>query len=208
MVMPRAVLIGEGNDDASLLNIVTWMLSICTREQIQCEWVDVSKIGKGRPTTLNDRVNRLKAATPPDLLFVHRDADKDGWEPRIAEIQDAVGALPCVPVVPVRATEAWFLLFEPELRRAAGRASSRAPLNLPALRQIEGLGNPKMRFAEALRDAAGVTRLPNDHARSAALHRMSELIQDWSPLRQLPAVQRLEAHTRTALTQLGLPLLS
>jgi hypothetical protein len=41
----------------------------------------------------------------------------------------------------------------------------------------------------------------------AALHRLADLVEDWSALRQLPSFQRLEADTRQVLGVLGLPLL-
>lgn len=207
MAAPLAVLIGEGNDDEVLLNPLRWIVLRCTDAEVAWRWVDASALGLTRATKLSERVQRTLEHVRPQLLFVHRDADNAGWEARVEEIQRAVGATTFVPVVPVRATEAWFLLFEPELRQAVGRRSSRAPLNLPPPSRIETLSDPKRCLEEALRDAASARVLPSDRDRSRALRRISDLVEDWSPLRQLPAFQRLESDTRAALTQLGLPLL-
>ena len=58
----------------------------------------------------------LAAETEYDLLFVHRDADAAGHEARTREIVDASANMELnvnrVPIVPVRATEAWILLDE------------------------------------------------------------------------------------------------
>ena len=70
---------------------------------------------------------------PCQILFIHRDADKESWENRCTEIEWAVqaargaGSLPRhVRVVPVRMTEAWMLADERALRgRLATRVAGR-----------------------------------------------------------------------------------
>jgi hypothetical protein len=58
-----------------------------------------------------------------DLIVIHRDADRAGRGDRIDEIRSASKGImpdtPCVPVIPIRMTEAWLLLNEAEIRRVA-----------------------------------------------------------------------------------------
>ncbi len=70
--------------------------------------------------------------------FVHRDAEKEPHQVRVAQILEAVDEAsissvvpPAVCVVPVRMLEAWLLFDEPALRRAAGNPHGQQPLKLP-----------------------------------------------------------------------------
>lgn len=124
----------------------------------------------------------LLAAQPCRLLFVHRDADNQ--LPQWRHDEDAI-------------------------RAASGRVSGREPLGLPALARIEQVSNPKQILRDALVAAHGTTgRRAQRFSPAAALHRLANLIDDWSPLRQLSAFQRLEADTGAALAALDLPLRS
>jgi predicted ATPase len=68
-------------------------------------------------------------------LFVHRDAERELLEKRVAEIHSVVSEAaqtklvpPVVCVIPVRMQEAWFLFDESALRRAAGNPNGKQPL--------------------------------------------------------------------------------
>src|SRR5262249_34801620 len=96
--------------------------------------------------TLSDRIQKSIELYPCDLLFVHRDAEKELPERRRNEIRQAIelvsketSFLPIVCVVPVRMQEAWLLFDEPALRRAAGNPNGRMILQLPHLGELEGL---------------------------------------------------------------------
>ena len=94
-----------------------------------------------------------------DLLFVHRDADAAGHEERTREIVDAaINAeldVSAIPIVPVRATEAWILLDEDAIRRVAGNPRGRQLLDLPRPARVEGLADPKRALEAALTAASG-----------------------------------------------------
>ena len=95
------------------------------------------------------------------------------------------------------------LLDEPALRRASGRPSGRAPLNLPPLSRAEELASPKATLHTALREASELSGRRAAQFRSdEAAERLAELVQDWSPLRQLPAFCRLEEDVRRTLAAL------
>ena len=101
----------------------------------------------------------LAAESEYDLIFVHRDADAAGYEARTREIIEASANIALnenqVPIVPVRATEAWILLDEAAIRRVAGKPRGRQPLNLPRPSRVEHLADPKGALERALVAASG-----------------------------------------------------
>jgi hypothetical protein len=126
---------------------------------------------------------------------VHRDAEGIGWRARDAEIRLALAGCGCpfVPVVPERMQEAWFLFDEAAIRRAAGNPRGTGRLVLPRLRQVDRLGDPKQVLNRALRDASGLAGRHLDRFdERAAQYRLAELVDDYSPLRALPAFVALE----------------
>lgn len=96
-----------------------------------------------------------------DLLVLHRDADRDGRAPRLAEISAAAATVmpgvPHVPVIPIRMTEAWLLLDEAQIRRVAGAPHGRMPLSLPKASTVESVPDPKAVLKETLARASGLT---------------------------------------------------
>lgn len=92
--------------------------------------------------------------TDYDLIFVHRDADAAGHEARTREIVEASANVELnvnrIPIVPVRATEAWILLDGAAIRRVAGKPRGRQPLNLPGPSRVEHIADPKGALEAAL----------------------------------------------------------
>jgi hypothetical protein len=151
---------------------------------------------------LADRLRNAVELYPCDLLFVHRDVEGASIDDRCAEISAAAKALaiPWVPVTPIRMTEAWLLLDETALRRAAGRPRGNEALTLPPLQILESLPDPKQTLFEAIRRASGLSGRRLDKLRpEQVLHQLAGIIDDYSSLRQLSAFRALEAATRTAL---------
>lgn len=75
---------------------------------------------------VEDRLTRMLAIDPEfDVLVVHRDAEAQTVDHRLAEIQAALEDVALqwylIPVIPVRMTEAWLLLDESAIRVVAGR---------------------------------------------------------------------------------------
>jgi len=193
-------LISDGSSDRALLPILTWVLREKGKiSRIQPEWADLSRL-RSPPQTLRDRILISIDLYPCDLLFVHRDAEKNGPEKRYREIRSAVNEAsengfrtPAVCVVPVKMTEAWLLIDEPSIRRAAGNPNGRELLTLPNLSKIEQIPDPKELLFEILRIASGLSgrRLKTFNSYGART-RITELIEDFSPLHKLKAFQRLE----------------
>ena len=136
----RYTLLADGSSDQALLPILAWLLR-AQRVQgaIQPQWADLRRMPRP-PRALSDKLRLSVALYPCDLLFVHRDAETQTREVRLAEIQRAwdmvrrdLSPLPVICVVPVRMTEAWLLFDESALRQAAGNPQGRRPLSLAAL---------------------------------------------------------------------------
>lgn len=198
-------LLGEGSSDRVLLPVLRWVMERATPAEFRMVWVDTSLFATG--PTLAEKVSGTLAVQPFRLLFVHRDADNQPPEWRYDEIRQAAGDQPHVAVVPIRTTEAWLLIDQGAIRAAAGRVSGREPLDLPALTRVEQASDPKRVLRDALVAAHGATgRRARRFHPADARQRLADLVEDWSPLRQLSAFQRLEADTRVALAAIDLPL--
>ncbi len=145
---------------------------------------------------------------PCDVLFVHRDAEKEPKERRLKEIRAAAGTAgfpPFVPVVPVRMTEAWLLIDETAIRQAAGNPNGEAALPLPKVARLESVADPKGVLRTCLIEASEKTgrRLQQfERDLPERIQRVAELISDFSPLRQLPAFQDFEQEARRVVTNL------
>jgi len=148
-------------------------------------------------------------------LFVHRDADTVGRAARVREIENAVEAarrrfailIPVLPVVPIQELEAWLLCreFEPALRRAAGKPQGRIALNLPPLSRIERLTATKEQLQRVLRTASEQSGRRIQQVDSIRPADIARYIDDFSPLRQLPAFQAFEADVKRVISCQGWP---
>ena len=118
---------------------------------------------------------------------------------RLAEIEESlkearVAQKPVVCVIPVRMTEAWLLIDEAALRRAAGNPNGKQHLNLPSVARLEGLSDPKRVLYGLLRQASGFHgRRLKSLNRKLSGHRVADFIRDFRPLYRLTAFQRLAA---------------
>jgi hypothetical protein len=123
----------------------------------------------------------------------------------VAEIRKHLFVAPeqtAICVVPVRMQEAWFLFDEAALRLAADNPRGRIPLSLPSFDRLEALADPKGVLCDLLIAASGL-RAGRLHRflPVARIHRLSELIEDFSSLRQLAAFRALEEDVKDTLIQ-------
>jgi hypothetical protein len=144
---------------------------------------------------------------PCDILIVHRDVENQSPEKRFEEIMVATERIEpaplVVPLIPIRMQEAWLLFNQTAIRMAAGNPNGTVPLHLPSLSEVERRANPKDILHQAIRVASGATgrKLKKLHLPSAVF-RVAEMIDDFSPLRQLSAFQRFEIDLIKALDSL------
>lgn len=144
---------------------------------------------------------------PCDLLFVHRDAESEDRETRVVEIRqhlDELADQTAICVVPVRMQEAWFLFDERAIRLASDNPGGRMTLSLPPLDRLESVADPKSVLFDLLYKASGLRsgRL-HRFVPALRLHRLAEIIEDFTPLRRLPAFRALEDEMKGVLAQRG-----
>ncbi|MCW5551806.1 MAG: DUF4276 family protein [Verrucomicrobiae bacterium] len=207
----RFTLVTDGPSDAALLHPLKWLLqSNGVDDPIESAWADL----RAFPQPINGLERKIRAALelyPCDLVFVHRDAERESRLTRVDEIRSAIQRIasdffarrPYVCVVPVRMTEAWLLFDEGAIRQAAGNPKGTTPLGLPPISKVEDLPDPKAVLNEALRLATDKPpRRLRKFRTGQAIQRLAELIQDYSPLRRAAAFQSLEHELKGALDNL------
>ena len=195
----RYTLLADGPSDRALLPLLTWTLRTQgVARAIASDFADLRRL-RQRPRGLVMRIAAALLLYPCDLLFIHRDAEREPYATRHSEITQAVGELvqrkqelpATVCVVPVRMHEAWLLFDEAAIRAAAGNPNGRQALQLPRIADIEGMPDPKDVLHQLTRTASGLRG-----RRLAALDvptwRVAELIDDFAPLRALPAFAAFE----------------
>jgi hypothetical protein len=178
---------------------IRWLLNELFPEYaINFSWADLSRVTPRR-TNLADRIRIGLELFPCDLLFVHRDAEGDSYDKRVAEIQAALQHVgkqdhPHIPVIPTRMTEAWFLHDEQAIRLAAGNPNGSMQLHLPDARRVHTINDPKQLLERLLIQATGLNKRRLKHFKPRReMHRLAELVEDYNALRQQESFQRLEA---------------
>lgn len=197
----RFTLVADGSSDRALLPVLTWLLrQHCEGIPIQREFSDLRRL-RNPPRDLFQRIDKSMELYPCDLLFVHRDAEGEPVEKRQEEIRKALErsergkTLPVVCVVPVRMQEAWLLIDESALKKAAGNPASRQSLSMPEVRELENLPDPKTVLHGLLRQASGLRgrRLKRFHRDlGKCVQLVAEQIGDFGLLRGLTAFRELE----------------
>jgi hypothetical protein len=117
-------------------------------------------------------------------------------------LRDSGSQQTAVCVVPVRMQETWLLFDEAALRTAADNPRGRMPLEIPSLKKLEDVPDPKDVLWKLLATASGLR--PGRLRRfdpTPRIHRLADLIEDFSPLRRLSAFQALEEDLKRLLTQ-------
>ena len=201
-------LVTEGGADRALIYVIEWL----TKDMGINARVVYPDLGR-YPGKLSSMAERIVAAIDMDescdILCIHRDADGDGVDARKCEILSAIGKakqkagpgalqFPIdVCIIPVRETEAWFLINEDAILFAA--AAKNKSVKLPRIGDIENISQPKKYLYEMLKKASGASGRKLKKIRpQESVHRVAELISDYSPLRKLSAFQKFEKDFRAA----------
>jgi hypothetical protein len=197
----RYTLLCDGSSDIALMPALTWLLR---EHQVECaiqpQWADLRRL-PNPPRELIKKIKDSLELYPCDLLFIHRDAERESREVRTNEIYQAVvkaaqliAVPPQICVIPVRMQEAWLLFNEAALRMAAGNPNGRQLLSLPEIIKLEQLPDPKNKLYELLREASGLQgRRRKQFPVKVRARRVAEFITNFAPLRALPAFNALEA---------------
>lgn len=203
--MHRVLFLGEGpSDDGIRIHI--------ERMAVECG-VEISLTAPNAemlPTTERSVTGKLNAIRKLggsyELVFIHRDADGAGREARVSEIAAGVNAamsgVACVPVVPVRMTEAWLLLDEGLIREVAGNPNGRVKLNIPTAREAERMADPKAFLKDLITTASETTgrrRRELINAFSFARRRLLEELDPNGMVGQLESWRRFVSDAVVAL---------
>ncbi len=200
-------LLSDGSSDRMLMPILDWLLyQHCPEYSVNSAWADLGRIPRP-PKTLSDKIRTALDLNPCDILFIHRDAERESLDARIREINDSVQGLdipPVICVIPVRMQEAWLLFDRSAIRRAAGNPNGTTILDLPRWRDVEGLSDPKAYLFDLIRKASELkgARLKKLNVHKCAFL-VSQSIADFSPLRSVRAFRALEDNMRTVLAYGG-----
>jgi len=183
-----------------LLPILRWVLECALPEvEIESQFACPELLPRGTSRKLVPSILATINYYPCDILFIHRDAEREEYDFREAEIRTALnqladlGTIANIPVVPVRMSEAWLLIDEAAIRRASGNPNGKTKLSLPSLRDIEKLPNPKATLHALLKSACELNgrRLKSFRADDCT-PLVSEWIEDFSLLKKLPAFHRFQ----------------
>src|SRR5262245_37627712 len=192
------VLLADGGRDRALRHVLDWAIRTADPSLAIEGFTFVKRDGP-----VADAIRRTVERYRPEFLFVHRDAEREPCEVRRAEIPTSPGRV--VRVVPVRMTEAWLLIDEAAIRRAAGNPNGNAPLDLPTPVRVEGLADPKQVLLDAMLTASGALR---GRRRKRALRdeaewceRVAARVADFAPLADLPAFKAFDAELRERLRE-------
>lgn len=206
----RFTLVADGASDRALLPMLTWLLrEVGVTSELSGQWADYRRL-RTPPVGLKEKIAKSIELYPCDLLFIHCDAEVQDPENRRTEINQALQELhangqhyvPHICVVPVRMQEAWLLIDLSAIRSAAGNPNGNVALTLPRLPDIEAIPDPKQLLFQLLRQATQLSaRRLRKFSVLNARQRVSELIEDYGPLRRLPAFLRLEEDLRASVPQ-------
>lgn len=200
----RFTLVSEGTTDKSLIPILKWAVQEQGIQIVQGQFASWHFLPK-RPTTVVEKIEAGLKLYECDLLFIHRDSDNQNPKDRRDEIATAINEItasgrikvPSIPVIPIRETEAWLLIDELAIRKAANNPNGKNDLKLPSLKNLESCTNPKKELRRVLRSASewSVQRLKRFDT-DAATARVVDYIPNFERLRKLSAFQNLETDLR------------
>ena len=208
MVNIRYTLLTDGSSDRALIPHLTWLLKENGISMpIYAEWAELRHL-PNVPQGLVEKITKSLELYPCDIIFIHRDAEREPTENRKAEILAALSEVNGVEVplsicvIPVRMLESWLLSDAQAIRRASGNPHGKVNLSLPRLNQIENIPNPKELLCNILRTASESSgRRLRKLNLSQCISQISNYIEDFSVLRDLTAFQNLENEIKEMITQ-------
>ena len=208
----RFILLCEGPSDQALESHLRKLLTYCGAEEAVGTSIPFGRVRaaeSGRGNLIARKIRTvLSADSALDLVFLHRDANSVGTANRTAELRRIMGAvdpgLEWIPVIPVRATEAWLLLDETALRRVAGNPRGEQSLPLPKPSQVEHVSDPKELLKTTLAKASGKQgRRLSRIKQSFGQHRriLLEQLPVGGDLEEVPAWCQLKQHVSAFVDQ-------
>ncbi|HEX6500437.1 MAG TPA: hypothetical protein VF054_15610 [Micromonosporaceae bacterium] len=182
--MNRVLFLGEGSSDQGIKVHVQRIADSCgIGVEITAPDAEMLPI---RDKTVFGKLRAVqKMGGRYDVVLIHRDADRDGRERRLAEIREAVyRVMPKVlhaAIIPIRMTEAWLILDEQLIRDVAGNPNGRVPLDLPSVRQAEKIADPKALLKDLLVTASELTGRKRSSFQSRFSHHRRQVLERLDP---------------------------
>ena len=190
-------LIADGTSDAMTIPAIKWCLDQhFPHVGFNIELARLGSSAKG--LDFSAKVCRALELYPCTVLFIHRDVENETIKDRQDELDEKLESVGCslpkiIFVIPKRMSEAWLLIEEEAIRYAANNPNGKMQLNLPSINQLEKLPDPKSLTIQLLKEATGLNkRRIRTFKPRAAIHRLSENIEDYSVLRNLESFNYLE----------------
>lgn len=202
----RLLYVSEGSSDQGLRPHVEYIAAM-ENFQISLTAPDFALIAGRVGHSVADKLRAARELGGSyDVILVQRDADNQGSARRCEEISDAVAETwPTslhVPIVPVRALEAWLLVDEALIRRVAGNPNGKVDLKLPKGKAVEGVVDPKKCLKEALAAASELRGRKLEIFQKRFFqnrHRLLELIDPRGALGEIPSWREFIEELRRAL---------
>lgn len=202
-------LLADGSSDKVLIHIIRWLLNdLYPKMTVSLQFADFTA-WRDPPKTLKEKIFLAYENYPCDVLFIHRDAEKNDQELIQERKREVANANPedksniIVVVVPIRMTEAWLLIDAEAIKKAAGNRHYKGKIVLPRLKDIEKENDPKKYLLDLLKEASGLKgRQLSNFNGYQAIHWVAEYIETFEPLRELHAFKILEKDLKTAIGRL------
>lgn len=190
-------LLAENRTDERFLGAVVFRQVTALTEKVARHVVDVAKTQIGECWTIKDadRVCEAVAELADDchLICVHNDHNERGKAEKVVQILREQGlAIPVIPLVPVRETEAWLLADRDVWAGLPGSDTSGLPVRP---RDVEKISDPKP-VLDAVRPRSG------RRTRADYFDYIGQNV-DLDVLAQIPAYADWVAETEEALKGLG-----
>ena len=192
------LLITEGSSDYALKDHLQNIIVECGADEAIGVAPDLARLPTPVGISVKDKVEAALRLEPSvNIIFIHRDSDAVNPEPRYTEISTQVSSLstakPYVAIVPVQELEAWLLVDEASIRSISENPLGTASLNLPKIKNIEKLSNPKEKLYEALALASEKSGRHLDKFKQSLPKKRTILIER---MKTTGAIQQLQSWTR------------
>lgn len=209
-MIKQGVFLADGSSDEPMGEHLEYLCAL-RNVDVQITTPDLRRLSNPPGHRVADRLNAIfDIGMKPDIVFVHRDAEKQNPSLRYKEVQDAVDEvdhdLLAVAVVPVRMTEAWLLIDEGLIRHVAKRPHATDDLGLPPISKIEDHPDPKKLLQDALSVASGLQGRRLDRFQRQFSNNRRTLLQRLDvngPVRNLPSWKALESTLDRIVAPLG-----
>jgi hypothetical protein len=202
----RYTLIADGSSDSTLLKIINWTLNdLFPYFTYKEQFADFRNL-KTPPKTLESKIKEANIRFPYDVLFIHRDAEsasQDVFDNRIREIKAVLKVEHesiTVCIVPVKMMENWLLFDKEALKKAAGNRNFSGVIDIPSLKNLEGINQPKEKLHNLLRKISGLKGRNLDKFNvHQAVHLVADYIEDFDKLRNLESYNAFEADLKRVM---------